>query len=122
MSLDDISLITRNEYEDAGHNVIAARIRGIRDPDLITAILDVEVNNRKRQDVIAALNQRKRILQENPALTRPISELPKRDLDEIPEKPEPVFLDRDGNIRENRSTAHDKARSGLLAPDGGTEE
>ncbi len=99
----DISILLTREYENTRWNTIAALIRGIQDRDRIQRMLKAEIDHQQRQDVIAHLNQQKRRLREYPELTVPIEELEQLPNQDTNNKPNPVFLDEDGNAYERSS-------------------
>lgn len=54
---DPARFLGRDVSRDQGADVTFARIRGIVDPDLVRAYLEIEVNVFQRRPVIAALNR-----------------------------------------------------------------
>lgn len=122
------------EHTPGELDTITALIRGIRDPDLCRELAAAELEvgpmiaDGPRKPVIALLNRRKQLLDENPHLRLPIDELGRRDEPrELPSR-EWVWLDEDGEPYDRGRTADAKiaakraeANDGGLAADGGRE-
>lgn len=109
--------ILARPHTDEPLDTLTVLVHGIRDPELCSELIEAELAIGPRQEVVALLNQQKHILEQNPDLTRPIEELPRREEPrDIPEK-EVVFLDEDGNERDRTSSAASKVAE--LAADGG---
>lgn len=105
-------------YAPEGLNTISALIRGIRDPELCTELIEAELAIGPRQGVVAELNQRKRLLKQNPELSRPIEELPRHDRDVL--KKRFVLLDENGEEYDRGSSATSKvAELQQVRTDGG---
>lgn len=99
----DRQLLLTNEYANTRWNTLAALIRGIRDLDRLQALLEAEIEHQQRQSVIAHLNRHRHILKQHPELTKPVSELEQCPDQDANDKPEPRFLDEDGNEYERTS-------------------
>lgn len=115
------------EYHPDERDTITALIEGIRDPELCTELIEAELAVGPRQGVVAELNQRKHLLEQNPHLARPIEELGRRDVPDPAELPprDVVFLDENGEPRDRSTSARSKVdamradRERSLAADGG---
>lgn len=110
------------EYHPNELDTISALIRGIRDPELCTELIEAERSIGPRQGVVAELNQRKRLLEENPHLRQPIDELGRRDEPrDLPPK-EVVLLDENGEEYDRGHSATSKVNDLQRARTDGGED
>lgn len=99
--------LTRS-YHEGELDTIEARIRGIRDLDIVQQLLEAEAAMARRQGVVALLNRRKRLLEQNPDQARPIEELPTRDGPrDLPEKTF-VVVDENGEPYDRTRSAAER--------------